>query len=342
MRWLHCATVCAITAALGSAGAGASAVRLEKRQLEEGGSAATTSELPATTTTGTTASPSTTLFTTTPPADSTATDNTVATESAGLPRPSSSGDFPVCTEASGPFEPFCLPENGTEVYVGDTYYVTWDSDAYPMNSTITVGLDYVNTTGNGGKSAFTADPRENRYGYVTITMEKGWLQDQSRNNLTVYLVELDPNSDARAKPVTGPIISLVNKPVKHYPPPPPTPPPTKLGLMVGLPIGLGAFCLIVFGLCYGMRKHRRIGLGNIMGGKTKGYGSGRSRVERLGGRRRGGPSATIRMEDLDDPAVRYTDEPSVRTATDTETFNEAQRAKGNAFKSNLTRLKSWQ
>ncbi|OJD12095.1 hypothetical protein AJ78_07255 [Emergomyces pasteurianus Ep9510] len=240
--------------------------------------------------------------------------------------------------------PFCLPKNGTEVLTGDKYHVTWDSDAFPPNSTITVGLNYVNSSENAGVSAYTSDRTENSYGFVTIEMDKAWLQDQPRNNLSVYIVEYNPGSNERAKTVPGPVISLVNKPNKHYPPPPPTPPPNKTGLMIGLPVALGVVLLVLLGLYFGMSKNRRIGLGNIMGSRGKGYGGGKSRIERLGGRgrRRGGAAAaSVRLGELND-GEQYTDEPrGGRIKGDTEIFNESERTRGNAFREELSRMKSW-
>jgi hypothetical protein len=58
-------------------------------------------------------------------------------------------------------------------------------------------------------------------------------------------------------------------------------------LLIALPVSLGAVLLIVLGLFFGMRSHRRIGLGSVMGRGRKGYGTGKSRRERMGARGRG-------------------------------------------------------
>ncbi|PGH09062.1 hypothetical protein GX51_00815 [Blastomyces parvus] len=246
--------------------------------------------------------------------------------------------------------PFCLPENNTEVHTGQIRYVTWDPDVFPPNSSITVGLNYVNSSGNAGAPAYTSDPRENGYGFVTIEMDKAWLQGNSRNNLTVFIVEYNPGSKERAKTVAGPLISLINKPGKNLPPPPHTPVPNKTGLMIGLPVALVVFFLILLGLCFGMRKNRRIGLGNIMGSRGKGYGGGKSRIERLGGggvgaggrgRRRDRDAAAVRLGELND-GDQYTDDPrGGRIRSDAEIFNESERARGKAFRDELSRMKSW-
>jgi hypothetical protein len=216
--------------------------------------------------------------------------------------------------------------------------VTWNPDNYPTNSTITIELNYVNTTENGGKSAYSSEHTANRYGYVTIETDEDWLQGHSRNNLTLYLVADDPVSDDRVIPIKGSTISMVPKPAEHHPPPPPTPVPNKLGLMVGLPVSLGAIALIALGLCYGMRKNRRIGLGSIMGGRKKGYGVGKSRGQRLGGNRR--DNDAIRLGELNDDPDRYTDDPEGMRRQDPDSFQD-ERMTGEAFRPDVGRMKSW-
>ncbi|KLJ11007.1 hypothetical protein EMPG_13705 [Blastomyces silverae] len=310
MRWLQGTLICALTTALGGSGAGAS-VLLQTRQGNH--------------------------VTARAPQDADSDKN---------------GAYPPeCHVERESKYPFCLPKNDTEVFTGDIYYVTWDSDAFPPNSTITVGLNYANSSENAGVSAYTSDRRENSYGFVTIQMDKVWLQGESRNNLTAYIVEYNPGSNERAKTVAGPLISLVNRPGKHYPPPPPTPVPDKAGLTIGLPVALGVFFLILLGLYFGMRKSRRIGLGSIMGSRGKGYGGGKSRIERLGGGGRGrrrdrdtasaSAAAAVRLGELND-GDQYTDDPrGGRIRSDAEIFNESERTRGNVFRDELSRMKSW-
>jgi hypothetical protein len=113
-----------------------------------------------------------------------------------------------------------------------------------------------------------------------MTLDAAWLQGQSFNNLSLTLVSFDPTVNKPATKWPGPIIGLMNQPVQHYQPSP-HPELNKLGLEVGIPVGLGAFLLIIGGLWFGMRKTRRIELGNVMG-RRKGYGVGKSRRQRLG------------------------------------------------------------
>lgn len=66
--------------------------------------------------------------------------------------------------------------------------------------------------------------------------------------------------------------------------------------MIGLPVALAFVALVILGLFYGMRKHRTIGLGNIMSRK-RGYGSTKSRRQRLGLGKKGG----IHLDEVDVP-----------------------------------------
>ena len=103
-----------------------------------------------------------------------------------------------------------------------------------------------------------------------------------------------PNDATKtANPYKGPSIMITNEPATHYSPPDPTKVPNKEGLIIGLPVSLGFVLLVVVGLYFGMRKQRIIGLGNIMGRRNKGYGTGKSRRQRLGLSKKG----AIRLED---------------------------------------------
>ena len=101
----------------------------------------------------------------------------------------------------------------------------------------------------------------------------------------------DPS--AKLDAFDGPMVTLQNAPVEHYPPSETTK-FDKLGLMIGLPVSLGFVCLVVFGLMFGMRKNRTIGIGNIMG-RNRGYGARKSKRQRLGLGKKG----AIRLEERD-------------------------------------------
>ncbi|KAK2736479.1 hypothetical protein FQN57_000735 [Myotisia sp. PD_48] len=348
MLWIRHMVLCAFTA---SFGVGTCNVLYLKRQTEGQSFESTISSLIKTSGSAinSIATPTPTPTTTIPDYESEMATETFDVPEASGSLPPKDQDVPVChaaTDAS--VKPFCLPKDEQPVYVDNTYDVTWDSDIFSPNSTITVGINYLNVSSdNHGKSAYTSLRTPNQYGYVPITMKKAWLQGETSNNLTIFLVQYDEVMNERISTHKGPKVSLTTEIPKHHPPPPPTPAPNELGLKVGLPVTLGAVFVVAIGLCVGMRKHRRIGLGNIMGSRNKGYGTGKSRAERLGvGRRaRGG---AIRLEDMEDnETARYSDNPAPNPkariiASDAEIFNEVQRREGNIFRQEISRLKNWQ
>lgn len=193
----------------------------------------------------------------------------------------SAGAFPVCTDFTSTFPPFCLPHDGTDVIVDATYYVTWNADFYPLNATITIELRYSNSS--EGDSAFTSERTDNSYGYIPLHMRKEWLQDKPRNTLTLYIIELDSISDRRASARQGPTVMLLPKPVEHYKPPPPLP-FNKLALIIGLPVSVGVVILIVCALSIGMWRSRKNGIEHIRAPRNKGYGIGKSKNQRMGGK----------------------------------------------------------
>ncbi|RAL09744.1 DUF4448 domain-containing protein [Aspergillus homomorphus CBS 101889] len=212
----------------------------------------------------------------------------------------SPGDFPICTDLSGPFRPFCLPEDGTEVTVDATYYVTWNADFYPLNATITIELRYLNSS--EGDSAYTSERIDNSYGYTHIRMREGWLQGKQRNALTLYIIELDAVSNKRASARQGPTILLHIRPTEHRKPSPQLP-FNRLALYIGLPVSLGVVILVVAGLYFGMRESRQIDLANIMSCGEKGYGIAKSRNQRLGSK-----ADDCEGSDASSALGRYTDE----------------------------------
>ncbi|EAS27892.3 uncharacterized protein CIMG_09096 [Coccidioides immitis RS] len=292
-----------------------------------------TTELPSTTAT---ADASVSAFTSEAVETSTATVP-APTQDASPPEPTDS-DVEACHADEGsPGYPFCEPRVGQELYVDDVPHpVTWDVDAFGINSTVIITLEFVNVSESESKLAYTSEPRPNKIGFVDIKMDKSWLRDKPRNNLTLHLINFVANNEEHRNVKIGPTFSLTKKPVQHYPPPPPSK-PNKLGLMVGLPVALVVVFFIACGLCIGMRKHRRIGLGSIMGRRSKGYGGAKSRIERLGGRGRR-RDRSVRLDDLED-VDRYTDDPQGRA--DMDRFNDMERNQGNAFKTDLARMKTW-
>ncbi|KAF2263185.1 hypothetical protein CC78DRAFT_617865 [Lojkania enalia] len=219
----------------------------------------------------------------------------------GQPPPPSTA-FPVCHTVDDPNNPFCLPNNMSTLYVGKTYYATWNPDRFPLNSTVTVKVMFSN---DSTQEVWSSAETDNSWGFVTFKTNKYWKQGYSAYNLTFHAVIFEGDDPTKqATPKDGPQITITDEPPDHYPPPEPTKAPNKEGLMIGLPVSLGFVLLVVVGLWFGMRKRRTIGLGNIMGRRNKGYGVGKSRSQRLGLGKKG----AIRLEEREIHSMpQYTD-----------------------------------
>lgn len=212
--------------------------------------------------------------------------------------------------------------------VDATYYVTWNADFYPLNATITIELRYPSSS--QGDSAYTSEKTDNSYGYIPLHMQKEWLQGKKHNSLTLYIIELDSTSGQRASVRQGPTIILHPKPTQHYKPSPPLA-FNKTALFIGLPASLAVAVGIVAGLYFGMRDRRKIGLGSVMGSRGKGYGTGKSKDERLN---RVGET-TFRDSDELSTLRKYSDDTAGSEGKDLE------RTSSRAFTHELLRLKSW-
>lgn len=204
------------------------------------------------------------------------------------------GSFPVCYNIEGEFAPFCLPTNGSSVYVGETYYgqlqhplpiafltptVTWDINYLAeKNATVIVQVNYVNAS-DGGPQAFESPITANYRGFYALTIDKAWLEGHSWNNVTLYLFPSNPAAN-EPQSFTGPTVMVTNRPPTWYRQPK-TSAPKGETLYIALPCVFGAIIVMVCGTHLWNRKNRKIGLGNVMG-RREGYGSRKSRVQRLG------------------------------------------------------------
>ncbi|KAL2832794.1 hypothetical protein BJY01DRAFT_225632 [Aspergillus pseudoustus] len=248
----------------------------------------------------------------------------------------SSGDFPVCTDLKSPFVPFCLPEDGADVLVDTTYYVTWNADFYPLNATITIELRYFDSL--EGSSAFTSEKTDNSYGYIPLHMRKDWLQNKLNNTLTLYIIELDSTLDRRASARQGPTITLRPRPVEHYKPSPPAR-FNSLALCIGLPVSFAVVSIVVITLVCSMRRTRDAMANIFSNSRRRGYGIARSRAQRLKGNGRessdSGESASSKRYPTDIEAGLLERTGSGRYAHDHE------RGASYPFRRDGSRLKSW-
>ncbi|KAI9368350.1 hypothetical protein BJX61DRAFT_223998 [Aspergillus egyptiacus] len=274
--------------------------------------------------------------------DTTLVDSSISNVPAIHPSPAnisnrfSTGDFPVCTDLKGPFVPFCLPEDGTEVLVDTTYYVTWNADFYPLNATITIELRYADSP--EGSSAFTSEKTDNSYGYTPLHMRTEWLQGKPNNTLTLYIIELDSTLNQRASVRQGPTITLHPRPVEHYKPSPPAR-FNKLALYIGLPVSLAVVIVVVVTLILSMRKSREAMANMGWGSIRKGYGIGKSRSRRLGGDREERSSSDYPVASRKYPTDIET---GLLEGTGSERYSrDANSVASYPFRRDVSRLKSW-
>ncbi|MCJ1309053.1 hypothetical protein MMC25_002708 [Agyrium rufum] len=176
---------------------------------------------------------------------------------------------------------FCEPTNGSTKYPNERYYVTWDPTKFANDSQIIVYVDYTNPTENEGANAWQSPTVYAAQGFVIMETDSAWLQGQKANFLTFSLSSYSLDNAFAKYP--GPIVNLTNVPANHLPPQSGGGRPNKLGLLLGLPIGLGVMAIVLGGLYFGMRHHRRISLKEVLGRNSAGgYGVRKSRRQRMG------------------------------------------------------------
>ncbi len=154
----------------------------------------------------------------------------------------------------------------------DALIVTWNRKYFAEHANITIILNYANES---SIQAWSSPAVDNIRGLLTVDMDKAWLQGYTRYNLTFYLT-------ADGKTYDGPEVSLVHPPPHRAPNQSTGGKIDKMGLTIGLPVSLGFVLFVVVGLWLGMRKQRKIGLGNIMSRSRHGYGTGKSKRQRTG------------------------------------------------------------
>lgn len=187
---------------------------------------------------------------------------------------------------------------------GQTYWITWDPTLFAINTTVTVALNYDN---NSNVAAWTSEGMPRERSFVTVTMDKEWMQGSSAANLSFIMIAYSPSSDHVARPLDGPFVTLTTP---GYAAPPPTKMPDTHSLVIGLPVALGSMIIIIVALYFGMRGHRSIDVKSLLkrGSRRRGYGVGKSRRQRMGTSKKG----AIRLEEreiMEEEGIVYRDEP---------------------------------
>ncbi|KAK0657370.1 hypothetical protein B0T16DRAFT_452841 [Cercophora newfieldiana] len=212
----------------------------------------------------------------------TQTRNAAITTSTGVPAPTAtgkdgSGSFALCKKPEGDFAPFCEPKNNATIYPGKTHYVTWDPAFFKSSNTTIRVVGFYNET----EEAFSSDLISAGWGFYQWKVESDLYKKPGKDavNITLRIASLPLGSTVNWVP--GPTIIVTSEPA---PEPTKSPVPQGEALYIALPTVLGFVALMVVGTCIWNRKHRKIGLGNVMGRGRNGYGVGKSRRQRLFGK----------------------------------------------------------
>lgn len=195
-------------------------------------------------------------------------------------------------------QPICSPSDGQTLNVGNSYFcesischyitstdqflVNWSPNAFATNTTVLLGLRY---NDNASRIAWLTPgeglPKERSLELVTI--EKDWLDGYDMMNLTLFWMAYRAGSSSPTNAQRHDVynVTILPKGVEHLPANIHRGTFDLKALTIALPVVIGFILLIILGLFCGMRSHRKIGLGSIMGNR-KGYGTGQSRRQRLG------------------------------------------------------------
>ncbi|KAL8822439.1 MAG: hypothetical protein Q9191_006825 [Dirinaria sp. TL-2023a] len=228
---------------------------------------------------------------------------------------------------------------------------TWDPARFTADSNDTVSIKYVNDSGDGDFPRWDQTV-PNEKGYVEVSMDAEWLNGQTRNNLSIWIDNLEP--DGSRKQVSGPVVALISRPTPSVSPsntPTPAPPAphkssNKLGMEVGIPLGLAFLLALFVGLFLGMRRSGR-GRGYIANRARNFRGHGTAQLtgdEFRTARRRGESFKDEPVQDVElQPRRGHAREDSMGTFMDSPTsggLGDVRRQETNAFRAELARQRA--
>ena len=155
--------------------------------------------------------------------------------------------------------------------------MTWDPSAFNQSVNVTVLLKYAVDSGDGDFPRWNQTVPNER-GFVKIPMEQDWLLEQQRHNLSISMKSIA--ADGKGMESGGIVVSLVgnsttspsssisaspsSSPSASHTPVPPAPHKSsdKVGMGVGIPLGIIFLFALVGGLFLVLRKRRRGYLGS--------------------------------------------------------------------------------
>ena len=170
--------------------------------------------------------------------------------------------------------------------------VTWDPAVFSngngtagANTTTVKVVGFYNTLADQTDEAFSSSMMAAAWGFYQWPVTPDLLTTRGRSAAAITLrIAALPHGAAQVRWLAGPTVTVTYSPT---PPPSQAAVPAGPALYIGLPVILGFVVLMLTGTCAWNRRHRRIGLGNIMsrgrspGGNGYGVGVGKSRRQRL-------------------------------------------------------------
>ncbi|KFY35543.1 hypothetical protein V494_05826 [Pseudogymnoascus sp. VKM F-4513 (FW-928)] len=167
------------------------------------------------------------VATTLNPAPTSDGSSTATTTGAGAQHTQAGGSsFNICHNKDGPFAPFCVPINGTHLEPGSTYYITWDTTAFPGNQSVFVLGNYLNAS-VGGEQAFQSDTMEGSRGWYALNVLEAWKQKSKENYIDIFLA-----TASGGKQLPGPRIAIGTAPEETEFKPTPAPKGPALRVLV--------------------------------------------------------------------------------------------------------------
>lgn len=192
------------------------------------------------------------------------------------------GAFSRCYNKEGQYAPFCRPTHNSSIYVGFTYYVTWDPEWFNKTEGssktrfVSLRINYFNeTTGEQNDRDIFDQAWPASYGFLPFKVEDKYRRGHNSNNVTLQLVgHLVQNTTAPTNNSVELPIVITTAPLD---PMLPTTVPTGQTLVIALPVVFGTIALLLIGGCIWNRKTRSIQLGNVMSRSRHGYTGRRTR-----------------------------------------------------------------
>ncbi|KAH7156210.1 hypothetical protein EDB81DRAFT_786294 [Dactylonectria macrodidyma] len=200
---------------------------------------------------------------------------------------SGQGAFARCHNMDGDNAPFCEPSSNSTLFVGSTYYITWDPDYFNKTKTnvtyeVSVRIDYLNETSGDMKQLTKLSRVPAAWGFSPLTVESKYLKGFGDHNATLTLYSNIKGSAEKTKSTS----IWVQFAKQSLPKNEDTPSVTGDNLTIALPVAFGSIVLLLIGGCLWNRKTRKISMGNIMSRTRHGY-TGR-KTRRMFGRKDNG------------------------------------------------------